>query len=293
MKNKFYRKCAELLSSSLFGISLEFFVVHFYESYHYSANFIFQLDSAPNNVPIVIGLCWGMIIFTSMKISDIYNFPLWSRPLFDGLLALTIDLSMDAIAIRLEGGFWTWNLPLINNMTNESFFGVPYGNFTGWFLIVLTYSSVIRISRLIWKEEKLTISSSIYFLIMPIFSYLLFILSNGIFWTIISLFWHTIGFRSDNLAFGAVIITLLVSGLINLFFYLNLSEKIPKNFDVQSSLLFLSFHCFFLISYLWLNLIQVIPIVFLVGIINLLIDLLIHIRITDFKLVNKRLRTIY
>src|SRR6266704_834612 len=55
------------------------------------------------------------------------------------LLALTIDLSMDAIAIRL--GFWTWRQA-------GPWFGVPLGNFYAWFIVVFGFSLLLRLGRL-------------------------------------------------------------------------------------------------------------------------------------------------
>jgi uncharacterized membrane protein len=60
------------------------------------------------------------------------------RPVVDAVLALTIDLSMDAIAIRL--GFWTWDVP-------GAWFGVPLGNFYAWFAVVWGFSLLLRLAR--------------------------------------------------------------------------------------------------------------------------------------------------
>lgn len=52
-------------------------------------------------VPLCIGISWGVVIYTAMATSDRFGLPWYLRPIMDALLALTIDLGMDAIAIRL------------------------------------------------------------------------------------------------------------------------------------------------------------------------------------------------
>ena len=62
--------------------------------------------------------------------------------MLDGLLALSIDLSMDAIAIRL--GMWDWG-----DGFDYQYFGVPYNNFWAWFWVVFSFSFSLRmLSRL-------------------------------------------------------------------------------------------------------------------------------------------------
>ncbi len=73
--------------------------------------------------------------------------PWYLRPVLDALLALTIDLSMDAIAIRL--GFWTWGAA-------GPWFGVPLSNFYVWFVVVLGYSLLVRLGRRWWLAGHLS-----------------------------------------------------------------------------------------------------------------------------------------
>lgn len=58
--------------------------------------------------------------------------------MLDGLLALNIDLALDAVAIRL--GFWDWGQGL-----EFEYFGVPYGNFWAWFWVVFSFSFGYRL----------------------------------------------------------------------------------------------------------------------------------------------------
>jgi hypothetical protein len=58
--------------------------------------------------------------------------------LLDGLLALNIDLGMDAVATRL--GMWDWGLG-----PAYEYFGVPYANFWAWFWVVVSFSTGLRL----------------------------------------------------------------------------------------------------------------------------------------------------
>jgi len=91
------------------------------------------------DVPLCIGVGWGCIIYSAMEFSDASSLPYWTRPVLDGLLAINIDLAMDAVAIRF--GFWDWGPPL----TAKHYFGVPYANFWAWFWVVLFFSLGYRL----------------------------------------------------------------------------------------------------------------------------------------------------
>jgi hypothetical protein len=73
-----------------------------------------------------------------MEFSDASSLPYWTRPVLDGLLALNIDLALDAIAIRL--GFWDWGQGL-----EFQYFGVPYANFWAWFWVIFFFSLGYRL----------------------------------------------------------------------------------------------------------------------------------------------------
>jgi len=122
-----------LVAGVLFGLLLEFATIWQLEAYSYGT-FLMML----RDVPLVIGIGWGIIIYSAKLFSDATNLPETMRPVLDGLLALNIDLAMDAIAIRL--GMWDWGLGL-----HFQYFGVPYANFWAWFWVVVSFSASIRL----------------------------------------------------------------------------------------------------------------------------------------------------
>jgi hypothetical protein len=126
-------KLLRLLAGILFGVTLELATICQLQAYQYGQFLIMVLD-----VPLCIGVAWSCILYSVMEFSGASSLPYWSRPFLDGLLALNIDLALDAIAIRL--GFWDWGQGL-----NFQFFGVPYANFWAWFWVVFFFSFGYRL----------------------------------------------------------------------------------------------------------------------------------------------------
>lgn len=123
----------QLLAGVVFGLLLEMATIQQLHAYQY-AHFSLMVG----DVPVMVGVAWGTIIYSVRLFSDSSNIPEWARPILDGLLALNIDLSMDAIAIRL--GMWDWGLGF-----KAQYFGVPYANFWAWFWVVFSFSFGIRL----------------------------------------------------------------------------------------------------------------------------------------------------
>lgn len=131
----------ELLAFILYGLAFESVAVAA-GLYHY-APFTFSLG----HTPLVIGLGWAVIGIAVMGFSDSLNMPEWSKPFLDALLALLVDLGMDAVAIRdvylpHGEGMWSWGLPL-----DAEWFGVPYANFMAWWLVIFLMSASLRAGR--------------------------------------------------------------------------------------------------------------------------------------------------
>lgn len=129
-----------LLAGILFGVVLELATIRQLHAYEYGQSLIMILD-----VPLCIGVAWSCIIYSSMEFSDASSLPYWARPILDGLLALNIDLALDAVAIRL--GFWDWGQGFA-----FQYFGVPYANFWAWFWVVSSFSLGYRL--LAWRADR-------------------------------------------------------------------------------------------------------------------------------------------
>jgi len=123
----------QLIAGALYGLLLEWATIQQLHAYHYG-RFVLMLG----DVPLMVGVGWGVIIYCVRLFSDATTLPEWARPVLDGLLALNIDLALDALAIRL--GMWDWGLGL-----RAQYFGVPFANFWAWFWVVFAFSAGLRV----------------------------------------------------------------------------------------------------------------------------------------------------
>ena len=126
----------ELLVAVGYGWLLETLDMWIFGTYHYGPMTWWWAA----HVPLYIPLLWAAIMHSSMALSDRAQLPRWARPFLDGLLAVLIDLAVDAIAIRL--GLWHWKIPL-----NEGWFGVPAGNLCAWMWVAAWYGGITRLVR--------------------------------------------------------------------------------------------------------------------------------------------------
>jgi uncharacterized membrane protein len=124
-----------MILAFVYGLIMEALNIYMSHVYTYSHDFILQILG----VPLAIGAGWAIVYYLSYNAAKRFNLSWWQAPFLMALVALSFDLSLDAIAIRL--GFWTWNIPL-----NEEWFGVPYDNFFGWLAVVWTFGLFINLS---------------------------------------------------------------------------------------------------------------------------------------------------
>jgi uncharacterized membrane protein len=124
----------ELVSAAGFGLLLEEGDQLIFRTYHYSPDWVLAIDRAP----IVIGLTWALIIAGAMRLTDALGVRRRYAPVVDAVLAISLDLAFDAIAIRM--GLWTWTeLDL-----TDGWFGVPWGNFYAWLFVTVAFSILTR-----------------------------------------------------------------------------------------------------------------------------------------------------
>ncbi|MEP7082668.1 MAG: carotenoid biosynthesis protein [Chloroflexota bacterium] len=135
----------ELASAAMFGLLLEEGDQLIFGTYEYAPGFVLAIDRAP----LVIGLTWALIIAGAMRITDALGVRRRWAPFVDSVLAIMLDLSFDAIAIRI--GLWTWRdhatgTPL---SSDAAWFGVPAGNFYAWLFVTLGFSLLTR-----WLRDR-------------------------------------------------------------------------------------------------------------------------------------------
>lgn len=138
-----------LLLAATAGLAFEIvglrFETMFGGQYHYHAP-----DPALWGVPVAIVLYWAVFIYTGYSV--VTSFLCWQgrrkpdirRPevgflgglvLLDGLVTVAIDLFLDPLQVR--AGHWSWT-------AGGPYFGVPIGNFVGWFFVTVLVTGIFR-----------------------------------------------------------------------------------------------------------------------------------------------------
>jgi hypothetical protein len=150
----------QLVGSVAFGVLLEWATIQQLHVYEYG-RFLVMFGE----VPLSIGVGWGVIIYSVQRFSNATSLPPMLRPVLDGLLALNIDMAIDAVAIRL--GMWQWGIDL-----TSQYFGVPYANFWAWFWVVSSFSAGVRFLeyRDDWFGRWLAPAAGILFGLMVVLS---------------------------------------------------------------------------------------------------------------------------
>lgn len=133
LKNKNYKELSILISGCLAGFALELLAVRFTSIYHYSNDFFISIGIVPYQFPLFGGLMWGAITVFALRIALKFDFDKLMTALVTGFLIVSMDLLLDVIAIRLDGGFWIWEGRVIDlSINHHTFMSVLWVNFLGY-----------------------------------------------------------------------------------------------------------------------------------------------------------------
>ncbi|KKR40619.1 MAG: hypothetical protein UU71_C0040G0004 [Parcubacteria group bacterium GW2011_GWB1_41_6] len=243
-----------LAAGAIFGFLLELFSTHVSHTYTYG-DFYFALKG----VPIFIALDWAIIFYLALSFSDQFELPWSVKPFLDALIAINLDLAIDAIAIR--AGFWTWVIPL-----NQEWYGVPFENLAGWILATLTFSFLIRFirkfnpRRLLVKLAKLALPflASIIYPVLSVIYISLALIPFHIdrlfkwseLWRLYKKFSYAgLSFQPEVALWKLIILTFMLAQLVNISFYFLIRHGRTKHFDFVSFSFFTLFHLIFLFGY--------------------------------------------
>ena len=247
-------KIIELVFALIFGVFLEWMTIQQLEAYQYG-EFFLMLDGAP----ICIGLGWAVIIYNGMEFVKHLEMPDYARPFLVGMLALNLDLAMDAIAIRL--GFWNWVIPL-----DSQWFGVPWGNFWAWYIVVVSYSGFIYWFRHIHKHRGLAWLRNTYPLFALLGAVVILAITNYIFANVFA--------RTELVSAMSMLLIILAGGVI---IYV-VKPGFKKDAYVDNVILAvpLTFHTFFTVYGFAGGFYATLPILGVVGLTMLAVGLGIH-----------------
>lgn len=161
IKQKDYRSLFTVGAGSLVGIFVELFLVTFNGAYSYSNDYLLVLGSSPNHFPVCGAVMWGALLAYSIKIAKKFKFNKPITSLIAGILIVSMDISLDVIAVRLNGGFWIWEgSPIDLSISSQGLMGVAWGNYLGYLIMVpvaayLTLRAQERIGATDFKKQTL------------------------------------------------------------------------------------------------------------------------------------------
>ena len=237
---------ARLLSGVAFGLLLEVATIRQLQAYHYGTFGVMVFD-----VPVMVAVAWGCIAYSAMTFSNATRLPEWARPIFDGLLALNIDLAMDAVAIRL--GMWDWGQGLRFN-----YFGVPFANFWAWFWVIVSFSAGYRLAALIRGRggRALAPFAAVTIGLAGVLA------TNALIAFVIPFAWH-----------GPLVAATLIAALV---IVLTQRPKLPRGAPPPTWAVPLGFHAYFLVAGLTSGVILQPPFLLVASLAMIVLALLIH-----------------
>lgn len=151
-KNKNYKELGLLISGALAGFALELLAVRLTDIYHYSDDFFISIGFRPYQFPFFGGLMWGGITVCALRIARKFSLNKLMTALLAGWLIVSMDLLLDVVAIRLDGGFWVWDGRPINLIINHHMFmSVIWVNFLGYMFEV---PSIVYMTLRSWEREN-------------------------------------------------------------------------------------------------------------------------------------------
>ena len=121
-------RLAFLGTTAVYGFLLEKTVIALFGMHSY------PVDRFPLHlwdVPVAVLLAWSVIMYSSLTTGRYLGLGRRRLPVFAGLFALHVDLSIETVAIRVP--LWTWHLP-------GAWFDVPVVNFVGWYSVPLLFT---------------------------------------------------------------------------------------------------------------------------------------------------------
>ena len=151
-RNKRYQELGLLISGALAGFALELLAVRLTDIYHYSNDFFISVGCAPYQFPFFGGLMWGGITVCALRIAKKFRLSNIMTALVSGWLIVSMDLLLDVVAIRLDGGFWVWDGRPINlDINHHMFMSVIWVNFLGYMLEV---PAIVYMTLRSWEKDK-------------------------------------------------------------------------------------------------------------------------------------------
>lgn len=169
--SKFGSALFVLLASSI-GTIMEYIGLR--DGTFFGGHYIYKPQLTLFTVPVSVIFYWAVFIYTGYCLTNAFLYWLKiQKPnlknknifllilaiLLDGYFVTAIDLFMDPIAVK--SGSWKW-------IEGGPYFGIPIGNFIGWFIVTIMVVSIFRIFEYFFPKKEM-FNKSIF--IIPVLGY--------------------------------------------------------------------------------------------------------------------------
>ena len=248
-------------AAALVGFFMELAAVAVTDIYYYNDSFWLSLGKVPKQFPLFGGFMWGGLTVYGIRLAKKLNFGKWMTAFAAGFFIVTMDILLDVVAIRLDGGFWVWvGNPINTEITQHTFLSVIWVNFLGYMfetpaVVLLTQLKCKKVKPTEWGKQTLgmfliAIGAIIVTAVGSLASLGLNAITDDWFACIaFSLLW---------LAVAVLIIRQAVK--------IGLRPMCSKKWDVPMLIFWLAMYGYCLIALGYLGLIAVLPWLFVVGI---------------------------
>lgn len=146
-------------SAAIVGFVMELLAVAVTDIYYYNPNFLLNLGFEPKQFPVFGGFMWGGLTVYGIKLAQKLKLGKVKTALAAGMLIVTMDILLDVVAIRLDGGFWVWvGKEISPTIDQHTFMSVIWVNFLGYMIetptvVWLTLRKREKIAETDWKGQ--------------------------------------------------------------------------------------------------------------------------------------------
>ena len=161
IRRKDYNSLFTFGAAALVGFTMELLAVAVTDIYYYNPDFLLNLGAEPKQFPVFGGFMWGGLTVYGIKLAKKLGFGKWMTAFAAGMFIVTMDILLDVVAIRLDGGFWTWvGNPINTEISQHTFMSVIWVNFLGYLIetptvVLLTLRKNERVRENDWGRQIL------------------------------------------------------------------------------------------------------------------------------------------
>lgn len=148
-----------VLIASLIGFLAEVISLHY--ATLFGGRYMYLGDGVKLfEIPLKIPIFWAVVVYLGYSLTTSFHYSLnKNKPsrhtggatllplliLLDGLFVVSIDLLLDPVQVHTQQ--WTW-------LDEGAYFGIPIGNFLGWFLVTTVTTGLFRTFEYFWPQKK-------------------------------------------------------------------------------------------------------------------------------------------